>query len=228
MKKALVFAVLALGSLAYANGDDPCAGKRVKIDASGHATCPAMTAAEIADLPTGGTQGPAGPAGPQGPQGEVGPAGPDPLAGLHPVLLFKTACPTGWTELAEADGFFLLFTKAADGDAGTTVVSSVALTAAAQTFTGDPTTVPALAAGTLAHAHTHTFTASSNASSPKLMTANTSSGVAASGTTGAASSTAITGSTATGSLTPLGHNTASAVTGTVTPPAYKLIPCEKN
>lgn len=38
-------------------------------------------------------------------------------------------------------------------------------------------------AGTVG-AHTHTFTASSNAASPKLMTANTSSGVAASGTSG--------------------------------------------
>jgi hypothetical protein len=38
-------------------------------------------------------------------------------------------------------------------------------------------------------AHTHTFTASSNAASPKLMTANTSTGVAASGTTGNPSAT---------------------------------------
>lgn len=207
------------------------------------------------------------------------------------VVITLTSCPTGWSEVATLDGKAVYGTLAAHGDVGgsigsdtvTPTTSSIgltaasqtvnSLTAAAQTFSGASTTVPALAVGTLvnaaesshthavgtyvngtsavsgivvdAHAaHTHTFTQSSNASTPDLLTSlGTGAAVAASGTTGnpsaslthsvsnngtAAAQTitgssavgsshnhTISGSTATGTLTPLGSNATSAVTGTM-------------
>jgi len=85
-------------------------------------------------------------------------------------------------------------------------------------------------------AHTHTFTASSNAASPKLMTTNTSSGAAASGTTGNPSATlthSVTNNAVTSagpsatlthvvtqpsdhSYTPAGTNSAPSFTGSAT------------
>jgi hypothetical protein len=130
-------------------------------------------------------------------------------------------------------GFYILATKTANGDVGTTASASLSLTAAAQTFSGSATTVPALGVGTLAApAHTHAVTQS--AITTTKFTTNASGSAAYTGggvvttPSGAASSTTITGSTATGSLTPLGTNGTSAVTGTVTPAFIKLIPCSKN
>ena len=98
-------------------------------------------------------------------------------AGLITFVVTGT-CPSGWTEVTALAGKTLFGTVAANADVGTTggadsitptvnsltaaaqTVSSLtaaaqtvnALTAAAQTFTGSSTTVPALAAGTLATA----------------------------------------------------------------------------
>lgn len=72
--------VVLLASFSWAStGDDPCAGKRAKIDVNGHTTCPDMSAAEIPDL----IAGPAGPQGPKGDTGAQGPAGADGAQGIQ-------------------------------------------------------------------------------------------------------------------------------------------------
>lgn len=156
------------------------------------------------------------------------------------ILLMSTACPGGYVEVTALNGAMPLGTIAANNDVGTTggtntITPTVAsltaaaqtvnsLTAAAQGFTGDPTTVPALGAGTLAD--------STSGSTHKLFTSSAS-GVSAA---------TLTGSTAAGTLTPLGHNANSAVTGTMNSsavtgtlnsfdnrPAYvKVIFCQKS
>lgn len=104
-----------------------------------------------------------------------------------------SAIPTGWNLCDGTLGTPDLRSKFIKGSAaginpGATGGSATAAytpagTNSAPTFTGNALST-----------HTHTFTASSNAASPKLMTANTSSGVAASGTSGATSAGTPSGS----------------------------------
>ena len=201
-----------------------------------------------------GAQGIQGATGAQGSQGTAGSNGTNGTVIPTGMISFIASgtCPAGWTELSTMVGRYIMGTTAANGGVGTTggstsytpagsaTVSS--LTAAAQTFTGGATTVPALGVGTLAApAHTHTITQSSITTTKFTTNASGTAAYTGGGVvttpSGSASSTTITGSTATGSLTPLGGNSASAVTGTlafagtpatIQPPYIELIPCSKN
>lgn len=164
----------------------------------------------------------------------------EPLSGMFVVT--SGTCPIGFVEYTAFDGKTLVGTLAAHGDVGQTggadlitpTVASTSLIAAAQTvnsltaaaqtpntltaaaqtvnsltaaaqgFTGDATTVPALAKGTLAISGDAATTATGSSGAVKPTAAHVHS---------------ITGLTATGSLTPLGHNATSAVTGTMNPSA---------
>jgi hypothetical protein len=147
------------------------------------------------------------------------------------IFVDSGTCPTAYTELAHG-GNYILLTTAAGGDAGTTGGSNSftptvnSLTAAAQTFTGSSTTVPALGFGTIAASQ-----AADTFGTTKFTTS--SSGTAAFTSETARGAITVSGSTATGTLTPLGSNAASAVTGTlnqvtVQPTYLKLIACKKN
>jgi hypothetical protein len=180
------------------------------------------------------------------------------------TFVITGACPSGWSEVTALAGKTLVGTLAANVDVGTTggndsITPTVnALSAAAQTFTGDSTTVPALAYGTLANAWpagtptiagvpglgtlavtAHTVVATKQgASAGNVVTTATHAftGALTAGTlanTWPAGVPTHTGSTATGALTPLGHNAASAVTGTLNSfdnrSAFtKVIFCSKN
>lgn len=181
-----------------------------------------------------GNDGATGPQGIQGIQGPQGPAGPGLPAGAV-VLIVSGSCSTtlgtGWAEETSLNGKFVLGTLDANGDiAGTGGANSVtptisSLTAAAQVFTGDATTVPALAFGTLAASQ-----AADTFGTTKFTTSG--SGTAAFTSETARGAITVSGSTASGSLTPLGHNASSAVTGTMNSqenrPAFaKVIFCKK-
>jgi hypothetical protein len=144
------------------------------------------------------------------------------------VMVVSGACPTGTTEATALNGKFLQGTLASNGDVGTTGGNATITptgTISTPTFTGSTgQATSAVSAGTPAGTvaapvftgnalatHTHTFTgssatASATTSSPKLLTANTSSGVAPQ-TTAVGTNAAITAGT------PSGTNSAPAFTG---------------
>lgn len=152
-------------------------------------------------------------------------------------------CPSGWTELSSYAGEYVLATKAANSDVGTTGGSSSytpAGTVAAPVFTGSSVTTSAVSAGTPAGTNS---TVSLAVTGTKMTTSG--SGTAAA--TGVGSVTVSTSSqnvtipaeTFTGSalaththnVTAAGTNSAPAFTGTaatIRPPYIKLIPCQKN
>lgn len=127
-------------------------------------------------------------------------------------MVISGSCPTGYSQVAALDGKSPLGTVVANANVGTTGGADTitpAGTNAAPTFTGSSASTSLDSAGTpagtntlgavSAHAgtavadhaaHTHTFTSSSNATTPDLLTVNTAAaGVAASGTTGNPSAT---------------------------------------
>ncbi len=138
----------------------------------------------------------------------------DPVSSSIPtglVVMSLTTCPAGFAEETTLAGKFALGTLAANGNvtgtggadnitpAGTN--STVAFTPAGTNSTAAftpagtvawPAGVPTASGASVADhaAHTHTFTGSSNAATPDLLTLNTAStGVSASGTTGNPSAT---------------------------------------
>jgi len=152
-----------------------------------------------------GDTGPTGATGPQGPQGIQGPAGSD--ASIPSGLIAMWAgllanIPSGWALCDGLNGTPDLRSKFIKGSAAAANPGATG-GAASQTYTPQGSISGIAVADHASHthsvtsnvavadhaAHTHTFTASSNAASPKLMTANTSSGVAASGATGNPSAT---------------------------------------
>jgi len=198
-----------------------------------------------------GSQGIQGIQGPQGTPGTNGTNGTVIPTGLIDFIASGT-CPTGWTEVTAISGFFILATKAANGDVGTTGNASLSLTAAAQTFTGNAGTVPAETftgtpfSSVINHTHTVTTTymvqggTTAATTGTHVMTSTATGGSArapasgdvVSATTanpaGGVSSITPAGTNGTAAFTPAGTNGTSAVTGTATPAFIKLIPCSKN
>lgn len=111
------------------------------------------------------------------------------------VMVNSGSCPSGYTEESSFSGLYALGTTTANGDVGTTGGSSSytpAGTNSAPTFTGG------------------LDTASGTATSPKLVTKNTSSGIAE-------------------QMTPTGTVSAPSFTGTpatITPPFEKVLFCK--
>jgi hypothetical protein len=200
-----------------------------------------------------GIQGATGNTGATGPQGDPGTPGTVIPSGV--IVFIKTgACPSGWTEDDTLATYNVLVTTTAAGDVGTHAAQS--LTAAAQTFTGQTTTVPAETVNSLtAAAQTlsgvpgvGTLANSATATSGNCATTNIAAGtgsttackatapnltVPAEAHTGALSlgtmansTSAVSGTLNSTTITPLGGNATSAVSGNTA--YFKVIACSKN
>ena len=148
-----------------------------------------------------GAQGPQGTAGTNGTNGTVIPTG-------MISFIASGTCPAGWTEVTTMIGRYIMGTTAANGGvggtggstsytpAGTSAAPTVGtLTAAAQTFTGTPGTVPAQTfTGSAGTVPAETFTGS--AANTSAVTAGTPAGTnGATATSGNCASTAIAAGT---------------------------------